>query len=339
MSEEYLPSDVADQVTADNNEVYWNYLHTNDFGPDMPYDDAYGFGAGQDQANVELAGGAGQATMYGETPQGTAAPVPQHPSNDYLQTNFPGNRSFGPGQALEGISSVADQYPYNEDQIWRDHEELSNFQNTARENGQEQLLNNINTGDLDTSKDFAGTEGFPEINAYAYHEPHSNGNVDQTSNLTPARVYSGQPTMINRPGMESAYGNASMSNGRTRGPVLAASNGSGKTPHHSRPGNMQGASNNRNQTVKVVAESSAAMENANNDESDEENQENEVDEDDEEEDVPNHVTFETYEVNDPVIVQNAHESGRGQTGMRNGRQVWFNPRTLKWRMLQLLFPI
>ena len=339
MSEDYLPSDVADRATADHNEASWNYLHTNDFGPDVPYNDAYGFGTGQDLANVELAGGIGQATMYGGTPQGTATPVPQYSSNGYLQTNFPENNSFGHVQAQEGTSNAADQYPSDEDQIWRDHEALSNFQNMAGGNGQEQFLNDFNTEPWNTFQPLAGSEGFPEPAHPVYYEPNMHRNFNNTLNPSPARVDSGQPRTINRPEMTSAHGNATMSSGRPRGPTPAKSNSLGKTPHHSRFGNMQGASGDRYPPARAVAENYAATHNGNIDESDDENQGNEEDEDSEEGDVPNYVTFETYEENDPMIVQNPLQDGRGRTGTRNGHQVWFNPRSSKWRKLQLLYPI
>lgn len=51
----------------------------------------------------------------------------------------------------------------------------------------------------------------------------------------------------------------------------------------------------------------------------------------EEADVSNQISFETYEENDPLIVQDLLQKQWGRTGTRNGREVWFNPKTSKWR--------
>ena len=54
--------------------------------------------------------------------------------------------------------------------------------------------------------------------------------------------------------------------------------------------------------------------------------------------VPIAVAHETYEGNNPQIVENPTQKGWGRTGMRNGQQVWFNDETGKWRKLLPLHP-
>ena len=52
---------------------------------------------------------------------------------------------------------------------------------------------------------------------------------------------------------------------------------------------------------------------------------------DEEEDLPSQAVSVTYPVNDPLIVEDPVQKGWGRTGMRDGSEVWFNPKTYKWR--------
>ena len=64
---------------------------------------------------------------------------------------------------------------------------------------------------------------------------------------------------------------------------------------------------------------------------DNEDDEDGDDEYDEEEDSPSQIISVTYPVNDPLIVEDPIQKGWGRTGIRNGSEVWFNPRTYKWR--------
>ncbi|KAM0803800.1 hypothetical protein BDR22DRAFT_960427 [Usnea florida] len=51
----------------------------------------------------------------------------------------------------------------------------------------------------------------------------------------------------------------------------------------------------------------------------------------EEDDPPSQVISVTYPVNDPLIVEDPIQKGWGRTGIRNGSEVWFNPKTYKWQ--------
>lgn len=57
------------------------------------------------------------------------------------------------------------------------------------------------------------------------------------------------------------------------------------------------------------------------------------DEGSEESDTPDQPEFETYEKDDPWIHPDPLQRGWGQTGRRNGQEVWFNEGTSLWRKL------
>ena len=69
----------------------------------------------------------------------------------------------------------------------------------------------------------------------------------------------------------------------------------------------------------------------NNSDRDDEDDEDEDDEYYEEEDLPSQFISVTYPVNDPLIVEDPTQKRWGRTGVRNGNEVWFNPKTYKWR--------
>ena len=71
--------------------------------------------------------------------------------------------------------------------------------------------------------------------------------------------------------------------------------------------------------------------NPNDSDRDDELDEDGDDEYDEEEDSPSQVISITYPVNDPLIVEDPYQKGWGRTGIRDGSEVWFNPKTYKWR--------
>lgn len=54
---------------------------------------------------------------------------------------------------------------------------------------------------------------------------------------------------------------------------------------------------------------------------------------------PNQPYFETYEENDPLIHPDPPQRGWGQTGRRNGQELWFNPETSLWRKLHSFFSL
>ena len=51
------------------------------------------------------------------------------------------------------------------------------------------------------------------------------------------------------------------------------------------------------------------------------------------------VRFDTFMENDPLVISEDPQRGRGRVGNRNGHEVWFNPKTSKWRKFSLSVPI
>lgn len=151
-----------------------------------------------------------------------------------------------------------------------------------------------------------------------YHDPYSPGNIDDSSNLTESPMDSRQWSAVNTPAMDSGYGTAAMSRETTHALMSATPYQLGNTVGHSSSGNMQGASYDMYAAANSPTDDTHGA----------------YDEDDEEEDVPSQPTFETFEERDPLIVQNPRKAKWGQTGTRNGLEVWFNPETSKWRKLQ-----
>ena len=64
---------------------------------------------------------------------------------------------------------------------------------------------------------------------------------------------------------------------------------------------------------------------------DDEDDEDEDEEYYEEEDLQSQIVSITYPVNDPLIVEDPIQKGWGRTGIRDGYEVWFNPKICKWR--------
>lgn len=69
----------------------------------------------------------------------------------------------------------------------------------------------------------------------------------------------------------------------------------------------------------------------NDSERDDEDDEDEDEEYYEEEDLQSQVVSITYPVSDPLIVEDPIQKGWGRTGIRDGNEVWFNPKIYKWR--------
>ena len=92
---------------------------------------------------------------------------------------------------------------------------------------------------------------------------------------------------------------------------------------HPGPSDMQRASSTTNPTeLSRPNNSHEAGDDGNSDESDQESEES---------DTP---YYETYDQDDPLIIPDVAQPGRGQTGRRNGQEVWFNPETKEWRELK-----
>ena len=128
----------------------------------------------------------------------------------------------------------------------------------------------------------------------------------QVEPLTASR----QGSHVNTPGVDSGYSTAAMSRESTHGLSPA-------TPHQN------------NNAVRRPAETSRATTTAARHRLAEEY----ADTDDEYESssVSDEVEYETYEENDPLIVEDPPKEKWGRTGLRNGQEVWFNPETHQWR--------
>ena len=174
------------------------------------------------------------------------------------------------------------------------------------------------------SKVHAQEHGRPVI-----HEPYSQRNVDKSPEHIRPPIYSRQRLAAQTPALDSGCGTASVARGLLQQPVPARAYQSGITAGRSDPRVVQGAPRAINPAAKPQADDhDAAIDEAKSDDSDEEDEEN----------VPNEVAFETFEENDPLIEtpEDAPKKGWGRIGKRNGHEVWFNPKTSKWRKLYTL---
>ena len=306
MSDQHAPSYFADQGAENIYEKY-SELFGNDFGPDLPFDDAYD--------HVESNGVEAQEPVASEDPgQAGSGTNKEALGSTVHDTSSPAQPSFD-------VEDLPAAHLSEEDETWREREGLSDFQYSAGNNNQQQPQIDFNSEKWKRVEEaIIADREFQEIVGPIHQGQSSQGNSSNIVHPTPSRVDSRRPTTLNRPIMNSARGTTIISRETTRGPAPTASNGLGNTIYN--------------------PENSAAVEVVRDAESDDEDREGEGNEEgNEDEDVPNYVNLETFEENDPLIVTNPHRPGRGRTGMRNGHQVWFDPRTSKWRKLQLLYPI
>ena len=158
----------------------------------------------------------------------------------------------------------------------------------------EEWQNYANTGaDVDIDDILAGTS-FNHVEA-----------------LTASRQQSSVPT----PAADSGYGTAPVSRQPTRGQTPATPN----QVHNAvrRPG-VSIAQGPLNATA-TAARHPLAEEYA------------DTDDESENSNVSDELGYETYEANDPLIVEDPPQEKWGRTGQRNGQQVWFNPETHKWQ--------
>ncbi|KAL9133175.1 MAG: hypothetical protein Q9175_005650 [Cornicularia normoerica] len=121
----------------------------------------------------------------------------------------------------------------------------------------------------------------------------------------------------------------------THSPAPATPSGLANGVGYSSFGDPHGILSDKNETVYCLTEGTyAGTDDAkydDSDDSDEEAEESVGDEDIGDEHIPNQVASETYEENDPLIVQDRRQEKWGRTGMRNGQEVWFEPQTSKWQ--------
>ena len=144
-------------------------------------------------------------------------------------------------------------------------------------------------------------------------------------------IYTGHQdggVLIDTPALSSGQGTAGISGDPTDDLQPPTPIHSSTAVEHSSPDDSQSPSAALEPAASSpLDEELAAIDDAKSDNSDEEY---------DEANGPNQATFETYEAQDPLIQvdEEAPKRGRGRTGKRNGEEVWFNPKTSKWRKWQ-----
>ena len=233
------------------------------------------------------------------------------------------------------------------------HDDQPSFQSLPENNGLQQFQFEFNAEELNQIDDLVAGRSFaevPDTDAHddqriskrlekgkgessqdhshkqkrpAYHSPYSHEAVeDSYDHVSPSG--SQQLSAVNTPIVDSGYGTARMSRGSTNGLIPTTS----KQSNHV----VGQASHGGTQTIPIINPST------NEADADTDDAEDSDSDDDLDEDVPNDVTFETYEENDRLIVEDPPRKNRGRTGVRNGHEVWFNPKTSKWRKFNLSTP-
>ena len=158
-------------------------------------------------------------------------------------------------------------------------------------------------------------------------EEQSSGNALNTSSdpvqpsvdsATSSAVGSRQQSDTTTPGTDSAYVSASASGVTTPGMIPATPAQLGSTIGFSNSDTVRELLGDENLVAHPLTDKDHL--DVDSDDSDEES---------EKADVPNEVPYETYEEDDPLIVQDPLQPKWGRTGTRNGQEVWFNPETSK----------
>ena len=297
-----------------------------------------------------------QDTLYG-----TTIPAQQHLDRNPRQKAVSPEKSLSHGRLQDSQLDSGTQSRVDNDQSWQTHEETFGSQNDLGNNDQQQFPFDFNNEDWRKYADQMANEDLPDmaetgvqneqripdplenekhrdgkVHAQEHgrpviHKPYSQRNVDKSPEHTRPPIYSGQRLAAQTPALDSGCGTASVSRGPLQQPVSARAYQSGNTAGRSGPRFVQGAPRAMNPAAKPQADDhDAAIDEAKSDDSDEE--------DEDEENVPNEVAFETFEENDPLIEtpEDAPKKGWGRIGKRNGHEVWFNPKTSKWRKLYTL---
>lgn len=316
MSDQYSPSDLASQAAEsfgeDSLELLGNVIDTDNL-------EAQRYLASLDFSQFrEPEPQVAEAEKIQEAPessQSSRSPIalPRKAISDTEQ-----------GPTPNALSNVEDEAPYDQAQIWEDHDELSNFQY----GGPQEFPIDFNSEEWKDVENYIANGDFADISNPIDQELYPQGNIDDSFNPAQLPVNSQQWSPFTTPVIDAGYDTAGISRGASDGPVPAKHNELVNAVEHSSASNTQGASYSiYSATHSFAEEGSAAMGDAEADESEDEEEE-------EEEDLPDQVKFETYIENDPLIVQSPRQRGWGRTGTRNGQEVWFNPRNLRWRKSQ-----
>ena len=285
--------------------------------------------------------------------------VPQ-PSRDTERSQAVTAPTVTDSQVDSGTQSRVDQSRVDNEQFWQIHDEIFGSQNNLGNNNQQQFPFDFNNDDWRKYADQMANEDLPDmagtgvqneqqiadplenekhwdskVHAQEHgqpviHEPHSQRNIDKSPEHNRHPIYSRQRLAAQTPALDSGCDTSSVSRGLLQQPVPAKAHQSDNTAGRSGPRVMQGASRAMNPAANPQADDhDAAIDEAKSDDSDEEDEEN----------VPDEVAFETFEESDPLIEtpEDAPKKGWGRIGKRNGHEVWFNPKTSKWRKLYTFF--
>ena len=300
-----------------------------------------------------------RAVIPQDTLHGTKIPAQQHRDRNPRQKAVSPETSSTHGRLQDSQLDSGTQSRVEKDQFWKDQEEIFNSYNNPGNDNEMQFPFDFNNDDWSKYADQVANEDLPEMagtgvqddqritdpleneeriaggdhaqkyDSPMYHEPQSQENFDNSSEYTRPHIYSRQRLAAKTPALKSGSDTASVSREHLQQPVPARAYQSGNTVGRSGPSVVQGASRAMEPAAKPQVDSHhAAIDEAKSDDSDEED----------EEDVPDEVAFETFEENDPLIEtpEDAPKKGWGRIGKRNGHEVWFNPKTSKWRKLYTL---
>lgn len=307
MSEQYSPSDLANQAAEsfgeDNLELLGNVIDTDNLE------------AQRYLASLDFSQFREPEPQVAEAEKTQEAPESSQSSSSSNALPRQAISDLEQGPTPNALSNVEDAAPFDQAQIWEDHDELSSFQY----GGPQEFPIDFNSEEWKDVENYIANGDFADISNPIDQELYSEGNIDDSFNPAQLPVNSQQWSPIITPALDAAYGI----------PMPATQDGLGASLRHPSTSNVEGPS-----TYIVPAahpsreEGSAAMGESEADDS----------EDEEEDNLPDQVVFATYIENDPLIVQNPRQRGWGRTGTRDGQEVWFNPRTLRWRKLQPLQP-
>ena len=283
------------------------------------------------------------AVIPQDTLHGTKIPAQQHLDRIPRQKAVSPETSLSHGRLQDSQLDSGTQSRVDKDQFWKDQEEIFSSLNNPGNNNEMQFPFDFNNNDWSKYADQVANEDLPEMAGTSVQddqritdplenekhiEPQSQKNVDNSSEHTRPPIYSRQLLAAKIPALNSGSDTASVSRGHLQQPVSVRAYQSGNNVGRSGPSVVQGASRAMKPPAKPQADDHhAAIDEAKSDDSDEED-----------EDVPDEVAFETFEENDPLIEtpEDAPKKGWGRIGKRDGHEVWFNPKTSKWRKLYTL---
>ena len=158
---------------------------------------------------------------------------------------------------------------------------------------------------------------------HVYRQEHGSQAVGTSSNHNESFTASRQRLPADTTGADAGYSTAARSRGVTHSLPPAIPHQANNTVVPPGPVNRQEASRAKTAAVRPPpAEYHADIDDQNSNRSDDESESSSV---------PDEPEYEEYEQNDRLIIPDPPQDKWGQTGKRNGQEVWFNPESQKWR--------